>query len=135
MRLLKGLSLAACLSLGGCAAMVVTGIPIESAAVSRSPDGKLTRWTGRIMGKLVGDSPFEWRKVGTDYVCKGATNSSGIGSATCSDGKIMPVEVPRQLYGSFSGSYVQKMPDGTLFASGWGGDADPDKLEKMLPPR
>lgn len=132
MRLLSGLLLAGCLSLGGCAAAIVTGVPIESAAVSRSTDGKLTRWTGRIMGKLVGDSPFEWRKVGTDYICKGATNSSGEGSATCSDGKIMPVKVPRKLYGHLTGSYVQKMPDGSLFASGWGAAADLDKLEAML---
>jgi hypothetical protein len=91
---MRGFLLAAAMTLAGCAATLVTCIPIKSAAVSRAPDGKVTQWTGLIMGKPVEDSPFELHKVGSDFTCKGETNNSGEGSATWRDGTTLAVKVP-----------------------------------------
>jgi len=108
-------------------------IPIKNATVTRALDGTVTQMTGVIQGSLAGDSPVSMAEIGSGVTCSGATNSSGVGSMTCSDGKVIPLNVPSDQYGKLSGAYVGTLPDGTVYASGWGAGADLVKLAAMLP--
>lgn len=111
------------------------GVPLKSAMITRAPDGKVTQWTGTITGRPLVDSPFEWRSLGSDVTCKGSTSGTGEGTMTCSNGMTMQFKVPLEIYGRLTASYAGTMADGTAYATGWGLDADFDKLQKMLPPR
>lgn len=113
--------------LAGCAT-----IQIPNATVSRAPNGELLRLTGTIQGSLIDESPFAMQSVDSDLTCSGSTDTSGQGQMTCSDGSVMEISVPSEIYGRLSGSYVTTLPDGTIYASGWGSDADLDQLTQMV---
>lgn len=131
----KALMISSTILLSGCAATLVTGIPISQAAVMRAPDGKITRWRGVVLGRPFGESPYEITEVSSGITCKGSSNNSGEASATCSDGRIITFKAPSRLVGSPTGSYVGTLADGTVFAAGWGLETDLGKLEKQLPKR
>jgi hypothetical protein len=107
-------------------------IAIPNASVSRSPSGEILMMTGTIQGSLVSDSPVTMTATNSDLTCSGATNTDGVGEMTCSDGSVIDITVPPELYGSFSGSYVTTQDDGTVYAAGWGQDADLELLAAML---
>lgn len=117
------------LTLGSLAAC---SVPIENATVIRSSSGKETLMTGMIHGSPVGDSPFEMNILGSSVTCSGKTNMAGKDHITCTDGFTLEFTVPKGKYGTFSGSYVERLADGRIMAFGWGSEADHAHLRQLL---
>lgn len=118
--------------IGAAVSLSACAISIKNASVSKLLDGTEVLMTGEITGNLFGDSPFTMQVIGANVVCKGATNRKGQGSMTCSDGRVIAINVPKDQYRKLNGSYVYTLPDGTITAIGWGKEADFDSLRKKL---
>jgi hypothetical protein len=128
------------LALSGCGAALVygginvIGVPIDSTLVTRAPNGQVSVYKGTVHGRQIGGSTIELKKEGTDTSCEGTLSSDGEGAITCSDGANFAMKGDKENYGKMSGAYAGRLPDGTVFASGWGKNAsDTAALRQMLP--
>lgn len=127
-------ALAACSTPDGDAAPKVGfgSISIKNAVVIESKSGKQVLYTGTISGRPMGKSPFSIQTLDGSVTCSGSTTPAGKGEMSCSDGFAQEFQVPSGKYGTFNGSYAERLKDGRIMAFGWGSEANHDHLKRVL---
>ena len=127
------LGLAVTLSVQGCGgadrlAALQNGIPLVN--VIREPSGKETVLTGLIHPKMDFSSTFVVSSAdGLD--CNGQFNNAGVGAMTCTNGWALALQVPKEKYGTMTGSYAEVV-DGIGAAVGWGDEANAAFLRGLM---
>ena len=107
---------------------MVKEIPLVN--IVKEPSGKETVLTGTIQPHINFSSTLETQSP-DGIKCSGKFNSRGVGTLTCTNGWNLDLEIPKGMYGTPNGSYVETS-NGVGVAVGWGSDAKVDVLRAKM---
>lgn len=86
--------------------------------------------TGKIQPRMNFTSSFSTRSE-DGIECSGEFSNRGVGTVECTNGWRLNLQIPKELYGTLDGRYVETI-DGVGSAVGWGNQADPALLRPLM---